>query len=326
MKNFWIIDDEFESYDAELQLLRSRFPDCEISFSKHINASEISNYAAKADAVICQISVPVEEAFIEKLSRCKVISVYGAGYNNVDIVAAAKRGIAVTNVPGYCAEDVADYVMAAIYRNNKPIDQYYANLTNKLWGAPAMAIKPRRLSSQKLFIIGFGNIGRMLAVKAAGVGMTILYYDTFDSPQMKALEESIGAKRMERLDDGLKEADIISVHMTLTDSTRKFFNADMFNMMKPGVQFINASRGGVVDEEALIAAVKSGHVSKAILDVVANEPPSLDDPILSTENIYVTPHISYLTSDSLYELQFRAARNAADIVDGKDIPEIVNKK
>lgn len=326
MKNFWIIDDEFESYDAELQLLRSRFPDCEISFSKHINASEISNYAAKADAVICQISVPVEEAFIEKLSRCKVISVYGAGYNNVDIVAAAKRGIAVTNVPGYCAEDVADYVMAAIYRNNKPIDQYYANLTNKLWGAPAMAVKPRRLSSQKLFIIGFGNIGRMLAVKAAGVGMTILYYDTFDSPQMKALEESIGAKRMERLDDGLKEADIISVHMTLTDSTRKFFNADMFNMMKPGVQFINASRGGVVDEEALIAAVKSGHVSKAILDVVANEPPSLDDPILSTENIYVTPHISYLTSDSLYELQFRAARNAADIVDGKDIPEIVNKK
>ncbi|WP_455600664.1 C-terminal binding protein [Cloacibacillus sp.] len=324
-EHFWIIDDEFASYDAETKLLRERHPDCEINFSKEIGDADMAAFAPNTDALICQISVPVGEDFLRKLKNCKVVSVYGAGYNNVDIAAARKLGISVTNVPGYCAEDVADYVMAAIYRNNKQIDAYHSRLSNGLWGAPAVVEKPRRISSQKLFIIGFGNIGRKLAVKAAGVGMSILYYDTFESKEMKELEEKIGAKRLSTIEEGLKEADIISIHMTLTAETQGFFNKERFEAMKPGMQFINASRGGVVDEAALIEAAKKGIVAAATLDVVVNEPPQADDPILSAENICVTPHISYLSQDSLYELQFRAARNASDVIMGKDIREIVNK-
>jgi D-3-phosphoglycerate dehydrogenase len=97
-------------------------------------------------------------------------------------------------------------------------------------------------------------------------------------------------------------------------------------MMKPGARFINASRGGVVDEAALVSAVKDGIIASATLDVTANEPPKTDDPILNTENICVTPHISYLTEDALRELKYRAARNASDVLKGHDIPEIVNKR
>ena len=120
-------------------------------------------------------------------------------------------------------------------------------------------------------------------------------------------------------------ADIVSVHMALNDETRGYFSKKVFEMMKPGVQFINASRGELVDEGALIEAVNTGIVSRATLDVLVNEPPKTDDPILSTQNICVTPHISYLSCDSIHELQLRAARNALDIVEGKDIPAIVNK-
>ena len=325
MKRFWIIDNEFASYNTEKNEFLGRYPDCEIYFSKEINEKDVHSYAGEADALLCQISVPVNEDFLLKLKKCKVVSVYGVGYNNVDLEAARKRGIAVTNVPGYCAEDVADYVMAAIFRNNKPIDHYYSHISNGLWGDLAAAEKPRRLSSQKLFIIGFGNIGRVLAEKAAGVGLSVLYYDAFKGKAMEILEEKIGALRVATVEEGLREADIVSVHMALNDETRGYFSKKVFEMMKPGVQFINASRGELVDEGALIEAVNTGIVLRATLDVLVNEPPKTDDPILSTQNICVTPHISYLSCDSIHELQLRAARNALDIVEGKDIPAIVNK-
>ena len=325
MKHFWIIDDEFASYNTEKNLLSNKHHGCEIHFSKEINDEDVRAFGDKVDALICQISVRVDSDFLHKLKKCKVVSVYGAGYNNVDVAAARKLGIAVTNVPGYCAEDVADYVMAAIFRNNKQIDAYCSNISNGIWGAPAVVEKPRRISSQKLFIIGFGNIGRRLALKAAGVGLTVLYYDAYESPEMKAIEEKTGARRIAAIEDGLREADIVSVHMTLTDETRGFFDKKTFEAMKPGMQFINASRGGVVDEAALIEAAKRGIVASAILDVVVNEPPKPNDPILSAKNVCVTPHISYLSQDSLHELQLRAASNASEIVAGKDIPEIVNR-
>ena len=326
MKHYWIIDDEFSQYDAEKKLLKERDPDCELRISKAINDGDVKAYADDTDALIVQISVPVDKAFLKNFKKCKVVSVYGIGYNNVDVKAARELGIALTNVAGYCAQDVADYVMAAIYRNNKPIDAYAEKLLkNGFWGAPVVDKAPPRISSEKLFIIGFGAIGRCLAQKAAGCGMQIIYYDVINTPTMQELEKRIGAKRVATIEEGLEDADVVSVHMTLNDSTKSFFNAKAFSMMKHGVQFINASRGGTVDEAALIAAVKSGRIASATLDVICNEPPKPDDPILNTKNITVTPHISYLSEDSLYELQFRAARNAADILDGKDIPEIVNR-
>ncbi|MBP8785223.1 MAG: hypothetical protein KBH12_07050 [Synergistaceae bacterium] len=125
--------------------------------------------------------------------------------------------------------------------------------------------------------------------------------------------------------DALIAANALMEIRRFYDETRGYFSKKVFEMMKPGVQFINASRGELVGEGALIEAVNTGIVSRATLDVLVNEPPKTDDPILSTQNICVTPHISYLSCDSIHELQLRAARNALDIVEGKDIPAIVNK-
>lgn len=324
MKHFWIIDEEWPDYASETELLQHDHPGCEIRFSKELNTQDIEEFAPIADAVICQINIPIKGDLLSKMKNCKAVSVYGAGYNNVDVAAASELGIAVTNVPGYCAEDVADYVMAAIYRDNKRIDFYADKLAGGLWGAQAVEEKTRRISSYKLFIIGFGFIGQKLAAKAAGVGMSVMYYDAYPSAAMEQFAEQAGVRKV-TIEEGLAEADIISVHMALTSETKNFFSDEVFAKMKPGVHFINASRGGVVDEAALIRAAKSKQVSLATLDVLVNEPPKADDPILGVPNICVTPHISYLSQDSLQELQIRAAKNASNIVLGKEIPEIVNK-
>lgn len=320
MKHFWIIDDEWQDYTLETNLLKQNHPGCEIHFSK-----KIEEIAPIADAVICQINVQIQSDLLRKMKNCKVISVYGAGYNNVDIVMASELGIAVTNVPGYCAEDVADYVIAAIYRENKKIDYYASKCAGGLWGAQAVNKKTRRLSNYKLFIAGFGHIGQEVARKATGVGMSVLYYDAYQSLAMKQFADRINAREV-TIEEGLALADIISVHMALTEETKGFFSDTVFAKMKRGAQFINASRGGLVDEKALIKAVNENIISCATLDVLVNEPPKADDPILHTPNICVTPHISYLSQDSLQELQLRAAQNASNVLLGKDIPEIVNKK
>jgi D-3-phosphoglycerate dehydrogenase len=325
MERFWIVDDEWPDYEAELELLRRVHPGCEIRLSKEASPQEIEDFGRQADALICQISVPVDRKLIEQLKNCKVISVYGVGYNNVDVSAAREFGMDVTNVPGYCSEDVADYVIAAIYRQNQKICYYATKTPQGLWGAQAMDKNPRRLSSQTLFVAGFGNIGRRVAEKAVGIGMNVTYYDYVETDSMKEFAKKIGARKVS-LEDGIKDADVITVHIALTGETKGFFSKKIFAAMKPEVHFINAARGGVVDEAALIEAVKSKTIASATLDVIAHEPPKSDEPILHTENICVTPHISYLSVDSLHELKMRAARNASDILLGKKIPEIDNKR
>ncbi|MDR2529371.1 MAG: C-terminal binding protein [Synergistaceae bacterium] len=325
MERFWIVDDEWPDYDVEKELLNKNHPGCEIRFSKAVNPKDLEEFGSVADALICQINVPVDKSLLEKLKKCKVVSVYGAGYNNVDAAAARSLNVPVANVPGYCAEEVADYAMAAIYHQNLRLAHYASHVSNGLWGARAVKKKPRRVSQLTLFVVGFGFIGQKLAEKASGVGMTVLYHDYVESPVMKEKAQKFGARKVS-IEEGLAKADVISSHLALTDETRGFFSNNIFAQMKKEAHFINASRGGVVDEPALIEAVKNGVIAAATLDVIVNEPPKPDDPILRAENICVTPHISYLSEDSLRELKFRAARNASDIARGKDIPEIVNKR
>ncbi|GHS88930.1 2-hydroxyacid dehydrogenase [Synergistales bacterium] len=324
MERFWIVDDEWPDYEAERQLLQQAHPGCEILTSKSVNPKDLEEFGSVANALICQINVPVDRNLLEKLKSCKVVSVYGAGYNNVDVNSARELHIPVTNVPGYCAEEVADYAIAAIYSQNLKLSYYADHMSNGLWGAHAIKKKPRRVSQLTLFVIGFGNIGQRLAAKAIGLGMKVLFHDSVENAALEEKAKKIGAHRVS-LEEGLAQADVVSSHLALTNETRGFFSEKTFALMKKEAHFINAARGGVVDEAALIEAVKNGTIAAATLDVIVNEPPKLDDPILHTENICVTPHISYLTEDSLHELKFRAARNASDVLLGKNIPEIVNK-
>lgn len=317
----WIIDEEWERYAIETNVIHTAFPDAEIVMSGQNYREDAAEYAPKADAVLVQVSMRVDAALIAQLKRCRIISVYGVGYDNVDVAAATAGGIAVTNVPGYCTEDVSDYVIAAIYHCNKTLLTYAKSCQGGAWGAMAAKHLIHRIAGSKLLIIGLGRIGGAVAAKAKAMRMEILCYDPYvSSEQAKAL----GVTSVS-LDEGLAQADYVSLNMRLTDETKGFLNAEMFRKMKKTAYLINASRGGTVDEAALIEAVKTGEIAGACLDVICEEPPSPDNPILHTEGIFVTPHISYLTQSSLDELQRTAAQNVVSFLLGEKITSVVNK-
>lgn len=317
----WIIDNEWPDYEIEKKSILQKFPGCEIRFSPEDYESDLESFGRGADAIICQISADITRETIEKLENCKVISVYGVGYDNVDIAAAKEHGIYVTNVPGYCMEDVSDYVIAAMYRQNKKLISYNEDIKNGLWGAQAVQSKIRRLSSQTLFIAGFGRIGRLIAQKACAAGMKVLFFDPYVNEET-ALQLGVEKVGME---EGFKRADFISLNTKLNDETKHLISDREISMMKQGSYLINASRGKVIDEAALVRAVKSGKLSGATLDVIENEPPAGDEEIFKCSNIFITPHISYLSTDSLNELKLTAALNALRILSGEIIDEIVNK-
>lgn len=315
----WIIDNEWPSYELEKKVIFNKYPDCDLRFSGPEYEKDLEEFGKDSDAIICQISVDIGKATIQKLTKCKVISVYGVGYNNVDIVAAKEKGIKVCNVPGYCAADVSDYVIAAIYERCKLWKTY--DKEDGLWGAQCATGVVRRVSNNTLFVIGFGRIGRMIGQKALAIGMHVIIYDPYvNEEQAKAS----GVTKVS-LEDGLREADFVSMNMVMCDETFHMISTEQLNLMKKTAYIINASRGGTLDTEALIKAVEAGQISGATLDVVENEPPAADDKILSTNGIKVTPHISFYSEDSLNELQESAANNALRILDGEDIAEIVNR-
>jgi D-3-phosphoglycerate dehydrogenase len=311
----WIIDEEWSSYEAEEGILNRELPGLEIRYSKNGSYREdLEQFGKKAGGIICQISVAMTGELIAALEQCRVISVYGTGYNNVDVAAATARGITVCNVPGYCVDDVSDYVMAAIYHCNKQLGEYHRHIRNGKWGAQAAGEIINRLSASTLFIIGYGRVGRAAAAKARALGMEVLAYD--------ALAEPRGVTAVS-LEEGLARADFVTLHTAYTKETEHLADRDFFSRMKSSAWFINASRGGVVDEEALIGAVENRRIRGAVVDVVETEPPPPDARILHTPGILVTPHIAYLSVEALGELQETAARNAADILNGRASENIV---
>jgi len=309
----WIIDEEWADYQQEETLLTRALPDCEIRHSGNDYTADLAAFGHRADAVICQITVDMNAATIAALKQCRVISVYGAGYNNVDVAAARRQGITVCNVPGYCVEDVSDYVIAAIYHFNKSLGAFHAHIQDGRWGAQAVDRIVQRLSASCLLIIGCGRIGQALAAKALSLGMTVLCADPGLSD---SAARELGLEKVE-LFAGLARADYVSVHAKLTPATTKLLNAQAFAALKPGAYFINAARGGVVDEAALVATVRSGRVAGALLDVVTTEPPQLSDEIFHCAGIEITPHISYLSQGALAELQSTAASNALCVIQGQ---------
>lgn len=315
----WIIDEEWPDYKLEKQVFQQAFADYDLHFSSNDYMEDLRTFGYRADAVICQISVDINAEMIARLDNCKVISVYGSGYNNVNVQAAREKGIPVAFVPGYCAEDIAEYVIASIFHFQKGLTHYAGAIEKGLWGAQTVAHPGRRLHARTLLITGFGRIGRTVGEKAAALGMRVLAYDPFVP---KEVVQQNGAQSVE-LEEGLAQADYVSVHTTYTPDSGPLFTGASFSQMKKNAVLINASRGGVIAQSDLVQAVSNGVIRGAALDVLVDEPPANDDPVLHTPGILVTPHISYLSEDSLAELQERAARNVVCILTGLPGADII---
>ncbi len=317
----WIIDEEWPDYKAETAVLQKELPNCEIRYSTYDFAKDLAEFGQYADIILAQIYVDLSAEVINKLQNCKGIAVYGGGYDRVDIVAARAKGIGVTNVHGYCIEDIADYVMAVIYSVCKPLTGYSDSIAKGLWGAKAVAGKVmHRISAKSLFIAGLGLIGTGVAKKAQQMGMKVMAYDPSVSPeQMKSL--GITPVSME---EGFTKGDFISVHIKCTEATTNLITKKYFSLMKPTAYLINTARGKILNEADLIEAIKAKQFAGAFLDVVTVEPPTGEEAIFHTDNITVTPHICYISEESYKELKERTAYNAIKMLRGEIPADLVN--
>src|SRR5262245_43689243 len=304
-----VTDSPFPSLDPVKAALATL--DAELRMSKSNTADDIIAVARDADAVIvCYAQITA--AIIGALKRCKVIGRTGLGVDNIDVPAAAGRGIVVTYVPDYCLREVSDHAMALLLALARKIPFSNALVQSGRWEMPAVA-PLRRLEGQTLGLIGFGNIPRALAPKAKAFGLTVIAHDPY------LAEEAFAPLGVEGVsfDDLLARSDFISVHAPLIPATRGLLDAAAFGKMKKGALIINTARGPLIDEAALIAALDKGQLGGAALDVVTTEPLAKDSPLLRRDNVILTPHTAFYSVEALIELQTKCATDVARVLAGE---------
>jgi D-3-phosphoglycerate dehydrogenase / 2-oxoglutarate reductase len=304
-----VTDSVFPSLDPAMKALARVDP--EMRMSKSTGTDDILAVARDADAILVTYAKLPAELLVQ-LTRCKAIGRFGLGVDNIDVPAAAARGIVVTYVPDYCMQEVSDHAMALLLALARKVP-----FSNKLvqagrWEMPAVA-PLRRLEGQVLGLIGFGNIPRAVAPKAKAFGLKVVAYDPYAS---KEVFTAAGVESVS-FDDLLARSDFVSVHAPLMPATRGLVNAAAFAKMKKGALIVNTARGPLIDEPALIAALDSGHLGGAALDVVTTEPLAKDSPLLGRDNVILTPHTAFYSVEALEELQTKCASDVARVLSGE---------
>jgi D-3-phosphoglycerate dehydrogenase len=304
-----VTDSPFPSLDPARAALKQIDP--ELRMAKSPSADDILAVARDADAVLVTYAkLPGE--LLQQLKRCKVIGRFGLGVDNIDIPAAARLGIVVTYVPDYCLREVSDHAMALLLALARKIPLSNRLVQSGRWEVPPI-VPLHRLEGRVLGLIGFGNIPRALVPKAKAFGLTVITHDPHVAPDVtKALDVENTS-----FDDLLARADFISVHAPLTPATRGVVGATAFARMKKGALLINTARGPLVDEAALVAALDSGHLGGAALDVVTTEPLAKDSPLLGRDNVILTPHTAFYSVEALEELQTKCASDVARVLSGE---------
>ncbi|MDR1746360.1 MAG: C-terminal binding protein [Tannerella sp.] len=266
--------------------------------------------ASDADGLIVQYA-PVSRKVIESLPRLKVVSEYGVGVDSIDIEACTEHGVVVCNVPDYSFQEVSDHAVALTLALDRGIVTLDRQVRNGKYGLAA--VKPlRRIAGRVFGVVGLGRIARAAAQKARGVGYRVIGTDIAIRPGTTT-DDGITVVSFDEL---LSQSDVVSVHVPLTAGTKHLINAAALAKMKPDAVLINTARGGVVDTDALIGALKDKTIRGAALDVFETEPLPGDHPLTALENVILTPHAGYYSEESLYELKTRPVENAAEALIG----------
>jgi len=272
-----------------------------------------------ADALLVMFDT-VDAALMDAMPDCQIVSRTGIGLDNIDVEAATERGISVTNVPDYCIPEVSDHAMALMLALARKVVEYDAQVGAGGWNV-AEGRAMHRLETQTVGLVAFGHIAQAVCEKASGFGMDVLAHDPYLS------DEEIragGAEPVDDLDDLLARSDFVSVHTPLTPETEGLLDADAFSTMKDTAFVVNVARGGIVDQDDVIAALDAGEIAGAALDVLAEEPPAEDDPLRSHDRVILTPHAAWHSSESVVELREKAAKNVLDVLTGEVPHYLVN--
>jgi D-3-phosphoglycerate dehydrogenase / 2-oxoglutarate reductase len=311
-----ITDYVFPSLDPERTVLGPL--GVELRAQQCRSEEEIIALAQDADAVLnCYAKMTAR--VIESLKHCRIIARYGIGVDNVNLAAATEAKILVTNVPDYCIDEVSDHALALLLALARRVHAAHGAVQDGAWDVVAHA-SIRRLRGQTLGLLGFGKIAKAVASKVQPLGMKVLVYDPYLDPALIA-QHGVEAVILERL---LAEADAVSIHVPLSLETRNIIGKCELARMKPTAFLINTSRGGIVDEQALAAALKEGRLGGAALDVLAVEPPPADHPLRQAPNIILTPHLAFYSRESVVELQTKAAEEVARALKGEPPRSPVN--
>ncbi len=307
--------------DNEIEYRRFAEAGYDFSVASSHDKETLKKECADADAVMLSF-IEMDEELINSLQKCKVIVRCGMGFNNVDIPAATKRGIMVANVQKYCLDEVSDHAVALMLTLLRKTAYLSRLLREGIWD-PAKARPIPRLKDLTLCLYGLGGISSRFATKAKAFGMHIAAYDPFLPAEYF---EQMDVERITEEDELFRRADVLSVHLPLNKSTAKIINAEKLALMKPTALFLNLARGGLVDEEALIKALQEGKLGGAGLDVLADEFPSMDNPLFQMDNVIVSPHIAYYSEGSDVDLRNYAINQVIGALENGAPEFFLNKK
>jgi D-3-phosphoglycerate dehydrogenase len=283
------------------------------------NDAQLLELARDADAILnCYRPLSVE--VVEAMKNCRIIARYGIGVDTIPLEVAISRGIQVANVPDYCIEEVADHGLALILALTRGIIRGLDQTRGGGWNVKSL--RPlHRQRGRILGLVGFGRVARALAHRATALGYEIIVSDPFLSDEAVRT----GGARPVDPDTLFKEADVISLHAPLTPKTRHMVNAERLATMRPGAVLVNTSRGGLVDYEAVVTALRRGILGGAGLDVLEAEPPTMNStPIGEVPNLVVTPHLAFYSEQALVELQRKAAEQIRAVLEGRSPDYPVN--
>jgi D-3-phosphoglycerate dehydrogenase len=297
--------------DAGVALLKERF-DVELDYDGDL-AERIGEY----EGIVVRSKTKLTADLIERADRLRVIGRAGVGVDNVDVDAATRRGIVVANAPESTVVSAAEHTIGLLLALSRNIPQAHASLKQGRWDRAAYA--GLELADKTLGVLGFGRIGQQVARRALGLAMRVVAYDPFVAPERF---RELGVEQVTSAEDVYAAADFITLHQPLTPETREGIDAEAFAAMRDGVRVVNAARGELIDEAALIDALGSGKVAGAAIDVFSAEPYS--GPLLALDNVVVTPHLAASTEEAQDRAGLIVAEQVAAALEGGLVTNAVN--
>ncbi len=298
--------------EAGIRLLRERGFDVDVD-----GDSDLAETIGAYDAIVVRSATKVTAELIGRADNLKVIGRAGVGIDNVDVEAATRRGIVVANAPESTVISAAEHTIGLLVALTRNIPQAHAALKQGRWERKAYG--GVELADKTLGVLGFGRIGQQVSRRAAGLGMRVVAYDPFVSPERF---RELGVERVESEREVYAAADFLTLHLPLTDQTRGSINAKAFGRMRNGVRIVNAARGALVNEDDLLEALKSGKVGGAALDVFSTEP--YTGPLLELDNVVATPHLAASTEEAQDRAGVIIAEQVAAALDGGLVSNAVN--
>lgn len=299
-----ITDCDHPSIDIERSVFEAA--GFEVTLAHCRTEDEVSEAGQGAQALLVQYA-PVTRRVLEALPDCRAVARYGAGLDTIDVPAARERGVAVISVPDYSVDEVSDHALALILALTRGIVRLDRDVHRGRWDFMA-AGELRRSGAMQVGVVGIGRIGRALADKARGVGFQVVAYDPY-------MHEADGYPLIS-FDELLASSHVVCLHAPLSDETRHLLDARAIAKMRAGAYVVNTSRGGLIDQAALVTALRDGRLAGAALDVLEREPVGPDDPLLSLPNVILTPHTAFYSRESIAELKRRAAEGIVQALAG----------